>query len=79
MPAALVPRPWDFAPPPKSTKPGPVSQVPGNSGSSDGFLPGTEIILSPSKMASIGVVPSGSTPMVTLSPPEQVDVAVGTE
>jgi len=74
MPAALVPRPWDFEDPPANAKP-----VKGKSSAGKASL-GTEIIV------AVGSSPSYDpsippTPMITLSPPELTaeDASASTE
>lgn len=73
MPAALVPRSWDFEDPPANqpTRPKAVVQL-------STSLPGTEVIVEagPSALQHPSTPP---TPMVTLSPPTLADALVGTE
>lgn len=81
MPAALVPRPWDFEDPPKTKAPN--SQAAARLAGilhTHAFvappLPGTEVIVNPLPQTTPGTPPI---PMVTLSPPTLADAAVGTD
>lgn len=80
MPAALVPRPWDFEDPPPKPKATSLTVVsPGPDA-----LPGTQVIIpaqpeEPHSEVSISRHPSSSSiPMVTLSPPTFLDAVVAT-
>ncbi|KAG8912863.1 hypothetical protein FRC01_004856 [Tulasnella sp. 417] len=81
MPAALVPRPWDFADPPKPDpkKPsGAAAKLAALLHSGKDVPPGTSVIVTPVQP----LVPTPGTPpvpLVTLSPPAVVDEAVGTD
>ncbi|KAG8863543.1 hypothetical protein FRB96_008283 [Tulasnella sp. 330] len=86
MPAALVPRPWDFSDPPLAAKPKPKVKVQLTSLSpGPDALPGTQVIVppqpeEPDSEVSISRHPSSSSiPMVTLSPPTFLDAVVATE
>lgn len=65
MPAALVPRPWDFEDPPK----GKETQLPTNMVAVlvPEALPGTEVIVDAT--STTGGADSASTPAITVSPP----------
>lgn len=81
MPAALVPRPWDFADPPKpdAKKPsGAAAKLAALLHAGKDVPPGTSVILAPvqSLVATPGTPP---VPLVTLSPPTVADAAVGTD
>lgn len=81
MPAALVPRPWDFAdpPPPNAKKAsGAAAKLAALLHGGKDVPPGTSIILTPLQ-PSITTPGTQPVPLVTLSPPTVTDAAVGTD
>lgn len=81
MPAALVPRPWDFAdPPPANAKKasGAAAKLAALLHGGKDVPPGTSIILTPLQ-PSFTTPGTPPVPLVTLSPPTVTDAAVGTD
>lgn len=71
MPAALVPRPWDFDDPPAGSAARLEAYLKSRSNTSP-LLPGTEVIVNRNP-------DSPHLPMVTLSPPTLADAVVSTD
>ncbi|KAG8997653.1 hypothetical protein FRB93_014013 [Tulasnella sp. JGI-2019a] len=84
MPAALVPRPWDFEDPPATAKPNPKGKSTVATGVAfrPDTLPGTQVIVpaQPEPELTVSRQPSSSSiPMVTLSPPTLLESLVTSE
>lgn len=79
MPAALVPRAWDFTDPPANAKKLTAStSLQAILDARTASTPGTEVIVSPIQPTDLRIN-AYPVPMVTLSPPTLADAVVATD